>query len=388
MSPDDPVHLGTGAELAAALPHLLGFHPQESLVLVALTGDRARRVGVTLRVDLPGPVGAEDLADDLADDLARDAVRRLGHEPPAAVVAVVVTEALDEAVRLDPADLLDVPVAALDPVGLRLLRTRDAAGEVPDLPGRGVVHAVARVLAERGVPLLEALLVRDGRCFDYDCTAACCDPGAGQPLPTGTPALAAAAVAEGRVVATDRAELVARLAPVTGPAALAVRRACTVIGAEHAAALAELGWARLVERSWRQVLDGVDAHRPGRTAALTDDQVARLGWALTDLEVRDRSAVLAVGPDACAAAALWTELTRRLPAPLDAPPATLLAAAAWARGDGTTARTALDRALASQPAYSLALLLADGLDAGLPPSVVREWLTAAASRPVSEELGA
>ncbi|GHE08083.1 DUF4192 domain-containing protein [Klenkia taihuensis] len=380
MSPDDPVHLGTGAELAAALPHLLGFHPQESLVLVALTGDRAHRVGVTLRVDLPGPAPVEDLAE--------EAVRRLGHEPPAAVVAVVVTEGPDDVARLDPAELLDVPVGDLDPVGVRLLRTRDAAGDVLDLPRRDVVHAVGRALAERGVPLLEALLVRDGRCFDYGCTAPCCDPGAGHPLPGGTSSLAAAAVLDGRVLAADRAEVVGRLAPVTGPAALAVHRACAVVGAEQAVALRELGWARVVERAWARVLDGVAAHRPGRTAALGDQQVAALGWALTDVEVRDRAAVLAVGPDACAAAALWLDLTRRLPDPLTAAPATLLAAAAWARGDGTTARAALDRALAAQPSCSLALLLADGLDAGLPPSVVREWLTAAATRPVSEELGA
>jgi len=380
MSPDDPVHLGTGAELAAALPHLLGFPPQESLVLVALTGDRARRVGVTLRVDLPGPAPV--------DDLAEEAVRRLGHEPPAAVVAVVVTEGPDDVARLDPADLLDVPVGDLDPVAVRLLRTRDTAGEVADLPHRDLVHAVARVLAERGVPLLEALLVRDGRCHDYDCTAPCCDPGAGHPLPAGTSSLAAAAVLDGRVLAADRAEVVGRLAPLAGPAALAAHRACAVVGAEQATALRELGWSRVVERAWARVLDGVAAHRPGRTAALGDRQVAALGWALTDVEVRDRAAVLTVGPDACAAAALWLDLTRRLPDPLAAPPATLLAAAAWARGDGTTARAALDRALAAQPSYSLALLLAEGLEAGLPPSVVREWLTAAASRPVSEELGA
>ncbi len=381
MEPDHPaVHLGTGPELAAALPHLLGFPPRESLVLVALTGDRDHRVGVTLRIDLPGTGRVEDAAE--------EAVRRLGHEPPAAVVAVVVTEGPDRTVRLDPADLLDVPVGDLDPVGVRLLRTRDCAGAVADLPGRDVVHAVARALAERGVPLLEALLVRDGRCFDYDCTAACCDPGAGHPLPAGTSPLAAAAVLEGRVLAADRSEVVGRLAPVTGPAALAVRRACAEAGAEQATAWQDLGWSGVVERSWSRVLDAVAAHRPGRTAALTDRQVAALGWALTDTEVRDRAAALTVGPDACAAEALWLELTRRLPGPLDAPPATLLAAAAWARGDGTTARVALDRALAGQPSYSLALLLAEGLDAGLPPAVVREWLTAAAARSPSEELGA
>ncbi|SDP56677.1 protein of unknown function [Klenkia soli] len=366
--PCTAVRLDTGPELAAALPQLLGFVPEESLVLVALTGSRATRVGVTLRVDLPGP--------DDASALATDVVARLGPEPPAAVVALVVTEASDVPAEVDLDALSDVPLHALDPVGLRLLRTAGA-----DLPGRGVVRAVGGVLADAGVPLLAALLVRGGRCWDYDCADPCCDPGAGRPLPGGTSALAVASVVDGRVVAADRAELVARLAPATGVAALAMGRACSVVGAGQAEALHRLGWEAVAAESWRLVQGAVAAGRH-----LTDEAVARLGWALTETEVRDQALALGAGPTAAAAEALWTELVRRLPAPLDAAPATLLAATAWARGDGTTAGVALDRALASQPGYRLAQLLRQGLTAGLPPSAVREL--AGWARPRSEQLGA
>lgn len=340
------VRLGTGPELAAALPQLLGFAPQESLVLVALTGSRAARVGVTLRVDLPHPGGAPALA--------AAAVARLGSEPPAAVVALVVTEAPDGT----------------------------------DLPGRDVVHAVGGVLAAAGVPLVGAVLVRSGRCWDYDCTDPCCGPGAGHPLPGGTSELAAATVLDGRVVAADRAELVARFTPAAGAAAVAMGRACSLVGAVQAQALHRLGWEAVAAESWQRVQDAVGAHRPGAGGWLTDEAAARLGWALTEIEVRDQALALGAGPVAAAAEALWTELVRRLPPPLDAAPATLLATTAWVRGDGTTAGIALDRALASQPAYALAQLLRRGLAAGLPPTAVRELLTRAGGDLRSEQLGA
>ena len=73
------------------------------------------------------------------------------------------------------------------------------------------------------------------------------------------------------------------------------------------------------------------------------------------------------GADAPAAEILWTECTRRAPAPLDAAPATLLAVSAWLRGDGAMANVALARALAGEPGYALARLLAQALAACVPP---------------------
>ncbi|MBC8090931.1 MAG: DUF4192 family protein, partial [Pseudonocardia sp.] len=42
-------------ELIASVPTLIGFRPRESLVLIALGGASGRRIGLTLRVDLPPP---------------------------------------------------------------------------------------------------------------------------------------------------------------------------------------------------------------------------------------------------------------------------------------------------------------------------------------------
>ena len=56
-------------------------------------------------------------------------------------------------------------------------------------------------------------------------------------------------------------------------------------------------------------------------------------------------------------------------------PASLLAFTAWQAGDGTLANIALDRAVAADPGYSMALLLRDILAAGIPPSQARLPMT-------------
>jgi hypothetical protein len=154
--------------------------------------------------------------------------------------------------------------------------------------------------------------------------------------------------------------------------------ACLRAGEDHAAALLATGPDAVAEQSWTAVLAAVDRLRPRGAARLPDADVARLVWGLCDVAVRDRALVLSAGADADVAERVWAECTRRAPAPLDAAPATLLAVSAWLRGDGAMAGIALDRALASDPGYALAGLLAEGLQAFLPPAELRRWIVAAA----------
>ncbi len=337
--PPATVRLGAGPDLAAAVPHLLGFPPRQSLVLVALTGSRRRRVGVTLRVDLP-PAGAPDV---VVTAVAQQAVATLGSPAPAGAVVLVFTD--------------EAPERAL--------------------PRRGLVHAVLAELVQAGCAPLDAMLVRGGRCWSYECAAACCDPQAGVPLPGGTSPLAATAAFSGQVLAGDRAELVDRLRPVEGEPAREVVRACSQAANRAARLLLQQGPELAAEVSWQHVLDAVARCAPGPVHPLPAADVARVGWALADTAVRDRALALGLGPDAAAAEALWTELTRRLPVPLDAPAATLLAVTVWARGDGAMANVALDRALGSRPDYPLAGLLRTALDAALPPAELRRLVASA-----------
>jgi hypothetical protein len=246
-----------------------------------------------------------------------------------------------------------------------------------DLPHRVLLREVVLALGARGTAVRESLLVRRGRWWSYECPHACCAPGAGTPLPPGPGRLEVASVLAGQVVAEDRSVLEARLAPPeAGAADMAV--ACLQAGEEHAAAVLARGPDAVAEDSWTAVLAALDRLRPRAASRLPDAVVGRLVWGLCDVAVRDRALVLATGPDADLAERLWTECTRRAPAPLDAAPATLLAVHAWLRGDGATAGIALDRALDSDPGYALAELLVDGLRAFLPPAELRRWIVAAA----------
>jgi hypothetical protein len=344
------VRVSDPGELAAAVPHLLGFRPSESVVLIALGGRTGNRVGLTVRADIPPP--------EHAADLARWLVRSIRSDEPRAVVLAVVSEA---------------PDSAAGP--LEVFR-REAR-----LPHRPLLRELTSALTAAALPLREALLVRSGRWWSYDCAEPCCAPGRGTPMPDGVTALEAASVVSGSVVAADREALIARIARLDGPARDAMEAVTWRVGDRHATAAATDRDAT-TRRSWATVLRMVRRCRPGPgSRPLSDRDVAGVLWALADVRVRDRALTLALGDDAPAAEILWTECTRRGPAPLDAAPATLLAVSAWLRGDGAMANVALERALHSRPTYSFAQLLAQGLAACLPPEQLRELIGATAADP-------
>lgn len=324
--PPVAVRIGDAGELAAGLPQLLGYHPRESVVLVALSGESGYRVGLTARADLPPAEHHRALASMLAGNLATDG--------PRAALAFVVSEVPDES----------------------------GAG----LPHRPLVHQLVLALDAAGIPLEQAVLVRGGRWWDFDCPGACCAPGGGTPLPDGVGELAAAAVASGTVVAPDREALAERLAPPGEAAQVAMEGTVLRVGAEGPA-------GRSAAR--RRIRSAVARSRPGRDQVPPgDEEVARIAWSLRQPQVRDWALLLSLGEDAAAAEALWTECTRRAPSPLDAFPAALVAVCAWLRGDGAMANTALDRALDSEPGNPLAGLVADGLAACIPPRAFRALL--------------
>jgi len=361
--PDDPpptVRISGPGDIAAALPILIGFRPRESLVVVSLRAGKPQVFGLTARVDLPPPALRSRVVDGVVRSLATDG--------PAAVVVAVVSE--DDDVRTAP------------------VRPGFADGvPVPELPHRDVVREAVQAFARVGVPVREPLLVRRGRWWSYDCTRPCCAPDAGTPLPAGTSELAAATALTGQVVEGDRADLSRRIAPVGFLAAAGMAAACDEVGSAMALRSLVDGWDAVTAESGTLVEDAVATMgRPG-AARLTDQQVARLAWGLRELEVRDGALSFALGPSASAAEVLWTELTRRAPAPLDAAPATLLAVSAWVRGDGAMANVALERALTSEPSYTLAGLLRTALDACIPPAEVRQLVatvTGAAVGPAGE----
>jgi hypothetical protein len=330
------VRISDPGEIAASLPQLLGFRPRESVVLVGLGGPSGSRVGLTVRADIPPPGDAAALARMLADRVCTDR--------PRAVLLAVVSEAADE----------------------------EAGARDVDLPHRALVWELVTALAVYRVPVPEVLLVRNRRWWSYDCPRECCAPGAGAPLPAGVTELAAAAVATGMVVAADRDELAERIARPPAFDGGAMAAACARAAADCSGDIVVGGWDATAEASWVAITAVLARCRPGTPAARpTDAEIARVLWGLRDGDVRDRALELALGPDAAAAEVLWADCTRRALAPLDAAPATLLAVSAWLRGDGAMANVALSRALAAEPGYRLARLLARALESCLSPTELR-----------------
>lgn len=344
------VRLSDSGEIAAAIPYLLGFRPEESVVLISLTG-AGGRVGLTVRADIPPPADARALAGALARSICTDG--------PSGVVLAVVSEATDELSR-GPAR----------PVG-------DQRRDNVDLPHRGLIHELTMAVAAAGIPVRDALLVRAGRWWSYDCPHRCCRPGAGTPLPGSVTELEVASVSSGTVVARDRDELEARIAPPGGLAWAATNDAVLRTAGERVTRAEECGWEVVADETMATIVEAVAACRPGAGATRpADDVLARVLWGLRNTRVRDQALGLSLGPEPLAVEALWSECTRRAPSPLDAAPATLLAVSVWLRGDGAMANVALDRALDSDPDYALAQLLRAALASCLGPAELRAMIEA------------
>ena len=104
-------------------------------------------------------------------------------------------------------------------------------------------------------------------------------------------------------------------------------------------------------------------------------QIARITLALRDLPVRDDAWSRMVPGHNTAHLRMWTDIVRHAQPGHVAPAAALLAFTAWQAGNGTLANCALDRAMAEDPSYSMALLLRQVISAGAPPSLARLPMT-------------
>lgn len=99
----------------------------------------------------------------------------------------------------------------------------------------------------------------------------------------------------------------------------------------------------------------------------SDEVVARMLWVLQAPRVRDAALALIGRRSAPAHAEFWTGVVRRSPEELVAAPAVLLGWAAWQAGDGARAWVAVDRCRRAEPDHPLAAHLADLLERAVPP---------------------
>jgi hypothetical protein len=183
-------------------------------------------------------------------------------------------------------------------------------------------------------------------------------------------------------VLADRTEVAAQVAPLAGADADSMRQA-TRRAERHAGQLlgkvrksARLGAARqMIAAAGLNAVGAMIATYRGGGRYATDYQLAWITVALRDLRVRDDAWARMDPAYLDAHRRLWIDVTRRAQPGYVAAPASLLAFVAWQAGDGALANVALDRALADDTRYSMALLLRQVITAGAPPSLARLPMT-------------
>jgi hypothetical protein len=304
-------------DLVAVVPHLLGFHPEDSVVLLTFGGGDVFHA----RVDLPAH---EDHQVAVADMLTGVASRHgIGR------VAVLLYS--------------DDPWAA------------------------ATFHdAVVPRLALAGIEIVDVLRVADGRYHPADRID---DPGT--PFDLRSHPFTAEQVVRGEVVHTSRDELAATLQRGDAADARAVEDAATtfdlqfeglaafVVPDRICADLTEQ--ARWLQRTIRRHL------RRGRP--LSSDDAGRVLVLVAGVPLRDVAWAEMSRDAARLHVELWRDLVRRAPRDLLPAPAALLAFAAWLSGHGALAWCALDRCAEVDPEYSMADCVAGLLERAVPPSV-------------------
>ena len=295
------VRAGSPAALLAIVPHLLGFVPEASLVVIGTAPPRDR-VKVTLRYDLPDP---PDTA--LAADIAAHAAGVIGSQQMTAAVAVGYGH-----------EPLVTPLA----------------------------DALSDAFSQAGIDLREFLRVQDGRYWSYLCGDEACCPPAGVPFDPRTHPAAAALAAGRATVLADRAAMAARVAPLGGATADSMRQA-TRRAERHVAQLlgkvrksSRLGVARqmIAAEGLAAVGKMIATYRSGGAFA-TDYEIAWVTVALRDLRVRDDAWARMDPVHRAAHLRLWTDVVRRAQPGHVAAAASLLALASGrqpqvtARGD-------------------------------------------------------
>lgn len=303
-------------DLIAAVPYVLGFHPEDSVVLLTFGPGEAFHA----RIDLPS----------------------------------------DEDEQLAVVDML---AAVVDRHGVGrvalLLYTEDPWAAA-------TFHDVAvPVFLRGGVEVIDVLRVARDRFHDASDLD---DPGTAYDL--SAHAFTAEQVLDGAVVERSRDDLAGGLRVVDPADAGAVDRAArrydetfaalegfvTVEGI-HRHLADEARWIQRTLR--RHVRDG---------SALSAEDAGRLLVLVAGDPLRDVALAELSRPDARRHVELWRDLVRRCPDGLLAQAAVVLAFAAWLKGDGALAWCALDRCTEVEPDHRLAAVVAGLLEGAVPPS--------------------
>ena len=240
----------------------MGFHPSESLVVIAVAAD-GKQLGFSVRVDLPPPQHVQLVADQVSQALDRNDTGR----------------------------------------ALMVAYARDADRALP------LVDEMFRRFESDGIDVVIALRA-DGRLwFSYTCDGPCC-PAEGTAYDNSCHPLAAEAVMAGEVALPDRTALEASVASVSGIAAVSMLQAAAR-AEEELLARASSGRraeviAALLEADMRDLVNDY----LGDPRRLDDDALARAAVWAQFISVRDVAWSMMSSADAMAHLGLWRQVLR------------------------------------------------------------------------------
>jgi hypothetical protein len=303
--------LSRPGDILGVVPYLVGFHPEESVVAVML---RSGRVVLTIRVDVPPPSGAADLAAQIARLVVQHCTEHL----------VLIGYSVNPQVR----ELLKEMAWELTPSGLQ-----------------------------------DVLFVDGRRWWSLMCASGCC-PSDGQPYDPRSSPVAAQAVYAGLAARPDRQALEA---DVSGPAEDQYPELSRLVEKESPYIDGLASTARC------DLMRTIIVASLAQEVPPDDPTCTRLGLLAREVKVRDVAWAMISRKDAEQHRRVWAHVVARTVPPLEAAPLCLLGFSAWICGDGAMMNCCVQRASDVDPNYSFGQLLARISQQALPPRLWDEF---------------
>jgi Domain of unknown function (DUF4192) len=300
-------------DLLATVPFLIGYAPQNSLVIVGLKDDE---MSLAMRVDYP-----EDIDPDQIDSLANHLVR----------------EASDGALLVAylPENILD---------------------------SESLLAPLREAIEMREIKVRECITVSGGKWRSSICKDPECCPPHGSDMPT---------LAETRVAA----EQVAQGKPLPFPNLEQMLESIKSESNEEIKSFLKkikninykADGVRVLQREGALAINDLAAEFAEKKMSGDNLLIALVLKRLSDLQVRDYAMGIVNEENMETMWSMWRYLMKMAPEGYIAPVATLFSAVNYERGDGSMASKALDIAFKDQPNYPLAKLLKRVYAAGWPP---------------------